>query len=108
VLELVKLTISGVYTYDTIKGLVIPALASNPQARLETILPERASDIDVAVEEVLREEVKAVRDYLQGKTQALNYLVGRVIRKIGRKAVDPRVIREALEKRIKSAMGAGG
>ncbi len=108
VLELVKLTISGVYTYDTIKGLVIPALASNPQARLETILPERASDIDVAVEEVLREEVKAVRDYLQGKTQALNYLVGRVIKKIGRKAVDPRVIREALEKRIKSAMGAGG
>jgi aspartyl-tRNA(Asn)/glutamyl-tRNA(Gln) amidotransferase subunit B len=106
VLELVKLTLSGVYPYDTIKGLVIPALASNPQARLETVLPEKAGDIEVAVEEVIREEVKAVEDYLQGRTQALNYLVGRVIKKIGRKAVDPRAIREALEKRIKSVRSA--
>ncbi len=106
VVELAKLILSGVYPYDTIKGLVIPALASNPRAKLETILPEKAGDLELAVEEVLKEEVKAVKDYLQGKTQALNYLVGRVIKKIGRKAVDPRVIREMLEKRIRGTLGS--
>jgi aspartyl-tRNA(Asn)/glutamyl-tRNA(Gln) amidotransferase subunit B len=102
ILELSKLTLTGVYPYDTIKGLIIPNLVSNPLARLETLIPEKAGDLDLVVEEVLREEVKAVKDYLEGKTQALNYLVGRVIKKIGRKAVDPRIIRGLLEKRIKA------
>ena len=106
IVELVKLVVGNVYPYDTIKGLVIPKLASNPQAKLEEVLPERATGVEAVVEEVLREEVKAVRDYLQGKTQALNYLVGSVIRRIGKKAVDPRVIRELLEKRLRELAGS--
>jgi aspartyl-tRNA(Asn)/glutamyl-tRNA(Gln) amidotransferase subunit B len=100
--ELSQLAERGEYTYDTIKGLVIPALARNPRAALGEVLPEKAADIGRVVEQVLREESKAVEDYKAGNKKALNYLIGSVIKRIGRKAVDPRAIREELLRRLES------
>ncbi len=100
--ELSILVEKGEYTYDTIKGIVIPALAENPGASLEQVLPEKAVDVSSVVEQVLREESKAVEDYKSGNKKALNYLIGSVIRRIGKKAVDPRAIREELLKRLES------
>ncbi|MEB3860484.1 MAG: Asp-tRNA(Asn)/Glu-tRNA(Gln) amidotransferase subunit GatB, partial [Desulfurococcales archaeon] len=76
----------GEYTYDTIKGLVIPVLARKPHASLSEILPEKAANVGQVVDQVLREERKAVEDYLSGNKKALNYLIGSVIKRIGKKA----------------------
>lgn len=99
--ELSSLIEEGRYTYDSIKGLVIPRIAENPSASLSALLPERAEGLDEIIDRVLRSEKKAVSDYLAGKQQALNYLVGAVIRAVGKKALDAKAVREAIEARLK-------
>ena len=101
ILALSKLVTGRVYTYDTVKGLMLPKIALNPKVDVGSIMPERAESIDLVIDEVLRTEEKAVKDYLSGKSQALNYLVGAVIRKVGKRAVDPRVIRETVEEKLR-------
>lgn len=98
--RLSKLVEKGEYTYDSIKGLVIPKLVSNPRASLDEILPQKVGDITPLVEEVLRSEKTAVQDYLAGKEKALNYLVGAVMRRARRRALDPRRVRSELLKRL--------
>ncbi|MEM0497757.1 MAG: Asp-tRNA(Asn)/Glu-tRNA(Gln) amidotransferase GatCAB subunit B, partial [Acidilobaceae archaeon] len=100
VYELVRLVVDKIYTYDTVKGLLIPKIAENPKVDVRSILPEKAENIEDIIDSVIREEEKAVKDYLSGKKQALNYLIGMVIRRVGKRAVDPRVIREALENKL--------
>ncbi|MCE4610642.1 MAG: Asp-tRNA(Asn)/Glu-tRNA(Gln) amidotransferase subunit GatB [Desulfurococcales archaeon] len=100
--ELAKLVSTGEYTYDSIKGLVLPRLAENPGVEVKAVLPEKVSDIDSLVEEVLKREVKAVRDYLSGKKKALNYLVGAVMRAARGRALDPREARKRLMERLES------
>ena len=104
--ELVDLVRKGEYPYDTIKGLVLPKLARDPTAPLKAILPEKVESPEALVEEVLRSEEKAVRDYLAGKKKALNYLVGAVMRRARRRAIDPRLVRRLLEERL-SRMASG-
>ncbi|MEM4737240.1 MAG: Asp-tRNA(Asn)/Glu-tRNA(Gln) amidotransferase subunit GatB, partial [Acidilobaceae archaeon] len=101
ILKLTEMVKKGEYPYDTIKGLVLPKLARNPLAPIEELLPEKIVDIEVFVEETLKAEKKAVADYLSGKREALNYLVGATIKRIGKKAVDPRAVREVIEKKLK-------
>ncbi len=100
--QLSKLVSSGEYTYDSIRGLVLPKLAENPGADVKSVLPEKVSDVDALVEEVLRREVKAVKDYLSGKEKALNYLVGAVMRAARGRALDPREARRKLLERLKA------
>jgi len=99
--RLVNLVVEGEYPYEAIRGIVLERLAANPHAPLEGILPEKATGLDRVIEEVLRDNEKAVRDYLAGKEKALNYLVGQVIRRLGKKAVDPKRIREAIRERLR-------
>lgn len=96
-----KLVTENIYTYDTVKGLMLPKIALNPTVDVSSITMEKAEDIEPIIDEVLRAEEKAVKDYFSGKSQALNYLVGAVIRKIGKRAVDPRAIRRAIEERLR-------
>ena len=98
--ELSLLVAKGEYTYDSIRGLVLPKLAKSPNAPLEAVLPEKVTDIDRLVEEVLEREVKAVKDYLGGKEKALNYLVGAVMRAARGRALDPREARKRLLERL--------
>ncbi|MCX8196202.1 MAG: Asp-tRNA(Asn)/Glu-tRNA(Gln) amidotransferase subunit GatB [Acidilobaceae archaeon] len=100
IVELSRLMKEGAYTYDAIKGIVLPKLAENPAADLKLLLPQRAENLEQVIEEVLKREERAVKDYLSGKAQALNYLVGAVIRAAGKRALDPRAIREAIERRL--------
>ncbi len=100
--ELSLLVAKGEYTYDAIRGLVLPRLASNPAASLKEVLPEKVEDLEPLVDEVLREEEKAVKDYLSGKKKALNYLVGAVMRRARKRALDPRKARELLLKKLEA------
>lgn len=99
--RLVSLVETGAYPLEAIRGIVIPRLAMNPRAQLEEILPEKASGVEEIVDQVVKDNEKAVRDYLSGKERAIDYLVGQVIRRVGKKAIDPRTIRELVIKYIK-------
>ncbi len=100
IVKLANIVSSGEYSYDTVKGLILPKLARNPGLSIEEVLPGKVDDISRLVEEVIREEAKAVNDYMSGKGKALNYLVGAVIRRAKGRAVDPRTVREMLLKRL--------
>jgi len=99
--ELIDLVSNGEYPYDSIKGLVLPRLARDPTVDIKAILPSKITNVDSLVEEVLREESKAVQDYLAGRRQALNYLIGAALRKARRRAVDPRLVRKILIEKIR-------
>ena len=51
------------------------------------------------VRDVIRENQKAVRDYLRGEKKALDYLVGQVMKKTGRRG-DAKRIKELLQKEL--------
>ena len=105
--RLSRLVDEGEYIYDSIRGLVLPKLAEDPGRPIEEILPSKVDRIDELVDEVIREESKAVRDYLSGKEKALNYLVGAIVRRARGKAIDPREARKRLLDRLKSLESGG-
>lgn len=55
--------------------------------------------VDEAVEEAIKENPKAVEDYLSGKAEALNYVVGQVMRKTKGRA-DPKTILDMLKDKL--------
>ncbi len=55
--------------------------------------------IERTVEEVLKEERKALEEYLQGNKKVYNYLFGRIMRKLKGKA-NPKVVMEILNKKL--------
>ncbi|MGC8675905.1 MAG: Asp-tRNA(Asn)/Glu-tRNA(Gln) amidotransferase subunit GatB [Candidatus Micrarchaeia archaeon] len=58
-----------------------------------------ATDLGKVVEEVISENAKAVADYKNGKREALQYLIGQVLRKTGN-AADPKEITAMLDARV--------
>ena len=98
--RLARLVEEGEYPPEAVRGLIIPGLVRDPRASLETVLPEKAEGLEAVVDEVIRGNPKAVQDYMSGKRRALDYLVGQVIRRLGRRAVDPREVRRLLEERL--------
>ncbi len=56
-------------------------------------------ELDIFVEEVIKENPKPVKEYLEGKNQAIMFLVGQVMKKSKGKA-NPQVAREMIKRRI--------
>ena len=100
--RLVSLIKDGEYPYDAIKGLVLPRIAENPATPLDYVLPSKVLDPERLVEDVIKSETRAVRDYLSGKKQALNYLVGAAMRRARGRAVDPRILRRILLEKLEA------
>jgi len=72
----------------------------------ETLVKERnliqisdTKEIEEIIEKVLTDNAQAVDDYKSGKTQALGFLVGQVMRKSGSK-VNPSIVKEILQKKL--------
>ncbi len=59
--------------------------------------------VESAVEEAIKENQEAVKDYLDGKEEALNFIVGQVMRKTRGRA-DPQVVHDKIEKILKRNM----
>jgi len=57
------------------------------------------SSLEVFIEEVINENPKSVKDYQQGKENALMFLVGQTMKKSKGKA-NPKVVRDILKRRI--------
>ncbi len=68
-------------------------IASKDLMRIE------GSVIEKAVQEVLREQIKAVSDFKNGKQGSLNYLVGQVLKKTRGKA-DPNEVQKLLREKL--------
>ncbi len=103
--RLADLVSTGEYPPEAIRGLVLPMLARNPNLNIEKILPEKAYGLEDIVDQVIATNTKAVRDYYSGKSKAVDYLVGQVIRRLGRKAVDPRHVRRLLIDKLEKKQG---
>jgi len=58
--------------------------------------------LEGAADEAIKENPKSAQDYLQGKTGALMFLVGQVMRKTGGRA-NPKVVQEVLKRRLEHA-----
>jgi aspartyl-tRNA(Asn)/glutamyl-tRNA(Gln) amidotransferase subunit B len=56
-------------------------------------------ELDKLVEEVIKENPKPVKEYLEGKRQALQFLIGQLMRKTKGKA-NPKLAKELLEKKL--------
>ena len=103
VVVVTKTVSEGRYKYDELKYSLLPRLAEDPNLDVYSAMPERADDLSSTIAAVLAVERKAVSDYMNGKTQAVDYLVGAVLRAVRGRVVDPvavrRLIVEALTKR---------
>ncbi|MBI2195796.1 MAG: Asp-tRNA(Asn)/Glu-tRNA(Gln) amidotransferase subunit GatB [Candidatus Levybacteria bacterium] len=93
----------------------IANLIINKKVDIETILPAKlvemvlklgkteevgAADLNKTLMEVFSENKKAVEEYKNGKEQALQFLIGQVVRKIGEK-VDHNLVKNAILDRLK-------
>ncbi|MEO8581027.1 MAG: Asp-tRNA(Asn)/Glu-tRNA(Gln) amidotransferase subunit GatB [Patescibacteria group bacterium] len=56
-------------------------------------------ELNTVILEVLSEQSKAVSDYQAGKTQILGFLIGQVMKKIGKK-IDPKIVQQAIQKHL--------
>jgi aspartyl-tRNA(Asn)/glutamyl-tRNA(Gln) amidotransferase subunit B len=61
-----------------------------------------ASALDAQIEAVIKDNPKSVQDYKSGKTNALMFLVGQVMKKTNGKA-NPKVVQEILKRRLTDA-----
>ncbi len=94
----------GEYTRGQIKEALKVSLDSNQRLNiiLEKMPPSVSSSVEIynLVVDVLEEERSAVEDYLVGKDQAFNYLLGKVI-KLSAGRADPVITRKILEEELK-------
>lgn len=104
---LAELISRGEYTYDEIKYNALPALAANPETPLEKLLPPRLEDLGEVITAVLSREKKAVKDYLSGKEEALDYLVGSALKMRRGYAVDPKLVRSIILERLRQLQDNG-
>jgi len=61
-----------------------------------------SGSLDNIVEEVIKENAKSAADYKQGKSNALMFMVGRVMRKTSGRA-NPKMVQEILKRRLTDA-----
>ncbi len=73
----------------------------NVEEAVSSLGMNETRDLEKAIHEVIVEHKKAVEDYLKGRDEAINFLIGQVLRKV-RGAGDPNEIREKIQKVIQN------
>jgi len=104
-IELLKMMQQNEITVKTAQK-IMEVLAVKPKAPKEIVKElelhgiEEEDAVEKAVQEVIKENKQAVDDYLAGKEEALNYLVGQVMKKTRGKA-QPDAVLAILARKIK-------
>lgn len=103
---LIRMFKEGKISNIAAKGILGDMLdtGSSPEAIIKQKNLTQISDaaaLDEVIEEALQENQDSVSDYLSGKENAVQYLVGQVMRKSKGKA-NPKAVSEILKKRLKS------
>ncbi|MFN4133375.1 MAG: Asp-tRNA(Asn)/Glu-tRNA(Gln) amidotransferase subunit GatB [Candidatus Hadarchaeales archaeon] len=101
--RLLKMVESGGITPEQ-GELVLREMAKSPAepgdvAERLGFVPLQEEELEKFVSDVIRDNAGAVNDYLAGKAEALDFLVGKVLA-ITRKRADPRKVRALLKERI--------
>lgn len=96
--ELSRLVLSGRITYDDLKLSIAPRLAKKPDTPLAELLPKARADPAKLAVAAIKASPKAVKDYLAGKKEALEYLVGVALSIAAGYSVDPRLVRREIER----------
>ncbi len=102
--ELIRITDEGKVGMNAARAILVQMMETGKDAA--TLIKEggveRVSDegaLAPVVDEVIRDNPKAVQDYLGGKEQALGPLVGQVMRRTRGKS-DPRLVNQMLKERL--------
>ena len=108
--KLLKMVEQGEITPEqgelVLRELVVrPADPSEILQRLG-LAPIEQTELLSIIDQVIRENQQAVKDYLEGEEKALDFLVGKAFSLSGRKA-DPRRIKELLREKMKSFSPSG-
>ncbi len=104
IVELIKMMQSKEITQKTAKK-IMEILVKNPKSPKEIVKElglSRIADkesLEKIVEEAINENKKAVEDYLNGKKEALNFIVGAVMRKTRGRA-DAKIVLELIKSKI--------
>ncbi|MDD4955412.1 MAG: Asp-tRNA(Asn)/Glu-tRNA(Gln) amidotransferase subunit GatB [Candidatus Omnitrophica bacterium] len=103
--KIVKYFAGGLLNNLTAKKVL--ALSINTNADIDEIIKKEGlsqmsseSELQSLVDEAVKESPKAVKEYTEGKSQAIMFLVGAVMKKTKGKA-NPKVVKELLEKALK-------
>jgi aspartyl-tRNA(Asn)/glutamyl-tRNA(Gln) amidotransferase subunit B len=104
IIDLLKMMQSGEITAKTGQKVIeiMGERPANPKKIVEELGLVKITKNDVlenAVEEAIKENKKAASDYLSGKEEALNFVVGQVMRKTKGRA-DPATILKMLKERL--------
>src|SRR3989344_38251 len=102
-IELLNLLEKGKITELKAKEILrkfIPKSFSPKEAAEKSIKISDKADILKFVKQAIKENPKAVQDYKQGKKEALNFLVGYIM-KISKKRADYKMAKELLEKELR-------
>jgi len=105
IVELLKMIKNDEITQKTGKK-VLEILVSQPKSPRKIVeslglLKIKSEDIvEKAVEEAIAENKQAVKDYLAGKTEALNFIVGQVMRKTKGRA-EPKEVLKLIKEKLK-------
>jgi len=57
-------------------------------------------DLDSLAEKLIAENPKAVEDYKAGKAEAINFIIGKIVREL-KGTVDAKKVKETLQSKIK-------
>jgi aspartyl-tRNA(Asn)/glutamyl-tRNA(Gln) amidotransferase subunit B len=82
------------YETTSIETLIQTIMASQQTTQIDE------KELENVISAVLKENVKAVEDYKNGKETVIMYLLGQTMRKLGRK-VDTQMIKKKLEEQLK-------
>lgn len=103
--ELINSTASGT-TSNLVAKEVLTKMIDSKKSASEIIKEEglaqvsTADDLGIFIDEVIRENQKTVVDFQSGKENALQFLIGRVMKKSKGRA-DPKIVGELLRERLK-------
>jgi len=106
-IELIKLVEDGGISNLTAKDVLKDLFDSSEKTPIDIVKEKGlaqisdASQLEKIADEVIKENVKSVQDFLSGKENALMFLVGQVMRKSGGKA-NPKVVQEILRGRFEN------
>jgi aspartyl-tRNA(Asn)/glutamyl-tRNA(Gln) amidotransferase subunit B len=90
----------GSLTYDYVKLNIVPKLARDPKKPLEELLPKGKADPRILANLAIKYSEKAVKDFMNGRRKALEYIVGVGVSIALAKglSVDPKEIRKEILK----------
>ena len=95
--------ISGLTAKEVLKDMIDTKVSASEIIKTKNLFQiSDSGSLDNIVEEVIKENAKSIADYKQGKSNALMFMVGQVMRKTNGRA-NPKAVQEILKRRLADA-----